>query len=58
MAVMVRPHAPVPVHAPLYPAKVLGATGVAVKVTCVPLGYVAEQVPEEIPAVVVQLIKF
>ena len=43
--------APVPLQAPLQPANVEPAAGIAVKVTTVPLVKLAEQVaPQEIPA--------
>src|SRR5689334_8153120 len=45
-----------PVQAPLKPPKSLDAAGVAVRVVPVPIGKVAEHVPEVTPAVMVQLI--
>ena len=48
---MVTLQAPVPLQAPLQPAKVEPEAGVAVKPTTVPLAKLAEQVaPQEIPA--------
>src|SRR2546422_11377199 len=51
-ALSVTVQVPVPEHpAPLQPLKVEPAAGAAVKVTAVPLAYVAEQVaPQEMPA--------
>jgi hypothetical protein len=50
-ASMVTLHAPVPLHAPLQPANVEPESGVAVKLTTVPLAKFAEHVvPQEIPA--------
>jgi hypothetical protein len=49
-ASMVRLHAPVPLHAPLQPAKVEPESGVAAKLTTVPFAKLAEHVvPQEIP---------
>jgi hypothetical protein len=51
LASIVIAQAPVPVQAPLHPVKVEFASAVAVKLTTVPLAYVAEQVaPQLIPA--------
>ena len=50
-ASMVTLHAPVPLHAPLQPANVELASGVAAKLTTVPFAKLAEHVgPQEIPA--------